>query len=275
MENIITGAKTITVAINKLGENFLPYNEELKDKVIRYIDVVPMGLLPQSNGDVFTDFENCTLTLADYNGNSYFAYNVPLDRYNPIKTGGVRLPINKKVSLQNSYIFVAENNAQIGNSVVVVVYYEDEFYSFPNTTNDLAVDAVEVKINSLDFNNMLPDNRTLVGKRIRGLALPDVTLTPSFTKSINKILINNKWGYITLQKNNYVILDHLPLFLLLEPYYLSSLQFRNIELDLINSYITIGGSTAKINEIFGENAQLIIDDLLAGSVFLNVLYENQ
>ena len=275
MENIITGAKTITVAINKLGENFLPYNEELKDKVIRYIDVVPMGLLPQSNGDVFTDFENCTLTLADYNGNSYFAYNVPLDRYNPIKTGGVRLPINKKISLQNSYIFVAENNAQIGNSVVVVVYYEDEFYSYPNTTNDLAVDAVEVKINSLDFNNMLPDNRTLVGKRIRGLALPDVTLTPSFTKSINKILINNKWGYITLQKNNYVILDHLPLFLLLEPYYLSSLQFRNIELDLINSYITIGGSTAKINEMFGEDAQLIIDDLLAGSVFLNVLYENQ
>lgn len=275
MENIITGAKTITVAINKLGENFLPYNEELKDKVIRYIDVVPMGLLPQSNGDVFTDYENCTLTLADFNGNSYFAYNVPLDRYNPIKTGGVRLPINKKISLQNSYIFVAENNAQIGNSVVVVVYYEDEFYSYPNTTNDLAVDAVEVKINSLDFNNMLPDNRTLVGKRIRGLALPDVTLTPSFTKSVNKILINNKWGYITLQKNNYVILDHLPLFLLLEPYYLSSLQFRNIELDLINSYITIGGSTAKINEIFGENAQLIIDDLLAGSVFLNVLYENQ
>lgn len=275
MENIITGAKTITVAINKLGENFLPYNEELKDKVIRYIDVVPMGLLPQSNGDVFTDFENCTLTLADYNGNSYFAYNVPLDRYNPIKTGGVRLPINKKISLQNSYIFVAENNAQIGNSVVVVVYYEDEFYSFPNTTNDLAVDAVEVKINSLDFNNLLPDNRTLVGKRIRGLALPQVTLTPSFTKCVNQILINNKWGYITLQKNNYVILDHLPLFLLLEPYYLSSLQFRNIELDLINSYITIGGSTAKINEMFGEDAQLIIDDLLAGSVFLNVLYENQ
>lgn len=275
MENIITGAKTITVAINKLGENFLPYNEDLKDKVIRYIDVVPMGLLPQSDGDVFTDFENCTLTLADFNGNSYFAYNVPLDRYNPIKTGGVRLPINKKVSLQNSYIFVAENNAQIGNSVVVVVYYEDEFYSYPNTTNDLAVDAVEVKINSLDFNNMLPDNRTLVGKRIRGLALPQVTLTPSFTKCVNQILINNKWGYITLQKNNYVILDHLPLFLLLEPYYLSSLQFRNIELDLINSYITIGGSTAKINEMFGEDAQLIIDDLLAGSVFLNVLYENQ
>lgn len=275
MENIITGSKTITVKVDNVGKNFLPFNEELKDKVIRYIDVVPMGLLPQSNGDVFTDYENCTLTLADYNGNSYFAYNVPLDRYNPIKTGGVRLPINKKVSLQNSYIFVAENNAQIGNSVVVVVYYEDEFYSFPNTTNDLAVDAVEVKINSLDFNNMLPDNRTLVGKRIRGLALPDVTLTPSFTKSVNKILINNKWGYITLQKNNYVILDHLPLFLLLEPYYLSSLQFRNIELDLINSYITIGGSTAKINEIFGEDAQLIIDDLLAGSVFLNVLYENQ
>lgn len=275
MENIITGAKTITVAINKLGENLLPYNEELKDKVIRYIDIVPMGMLPQSNGDVFTDFENCTLTLADFNGNSYFAYNVPLDRYNPVKNGGVRIPINKKVSLQNSYIFVAENNAQIGNSVVVVVYYEDEFYSFPNTTNDLAVDAVEVKINSLDFNNMLPDNRTLVGKRIRGLALPQVTLTPSFTKSVNQILINNKWGYITLQKNNYVILDHLPLFLLLEPYYLSSLQFRNIELDLINSYITIGGSTAKINEMFGEDAQLIIDDLLAGSVFLNVLYENQ
>lgn len=275
MENIITGSKTITVKVDNVGKNFLPFNEELKDKVIRYIDVVPMGLLPQSNGDVFTDFENCTLTLADYNGNSYFAYNVPLDRYNPIKTGGVRLPINKKVSLQNSYIFVAENNAQIGNSVVVVVYYEDEFYSFPNTTNDLAVDAIEVKINSLDFNNMLPDNRTLVSKRIRGLALPDVTLTPSFTKSVNKILINNKWGYITLQKNNYVILDHLPLFLLLEPYYLSSLQFRNIELDLINSYITIGGSTAKINEMFGEDAQLIIDDLLAGSVFLNVLYENQ
>lgn len=275
MENIITGSKTITVKVDNVGKNFLPFNEDLKDKVIRYIDIVPMGLLPQSNGDVFTDFENCTLTLADYNGNSYFAYNVPLDRYNPIKTGGVRLSVNKKVSLQNSYIFVAENNAQIGNSVVVVIYYEDEFYSYPNTTNDLAVDAIEVKINSLDFNNMLPDNRTLVNKRIRGLALPQVTLTPSFTKSVNQILINNKWGYITLQKNNYVILDHLPLFLLLEPYYLASLQFRNIELDLINSYITIGGSTAKINEMFGEDAQLIIDDLLAGSVFLNVLYENQ
>lgn len=273
MENIITGAKTLLVNINNTGKNFLPYSEELKDRIIRYIDVVPMDMLPDSDGDVFTDFTSAYLSLADYNGNAYMSYNVPLERYNPITNGGVRIPINKKISLQNSYIAVP-SSTEVGNTVVMVVYYEDEMYSYPNSTYDLAVDSFEVKIKSLDFNNPLPDNRTLVNKRIRGLALPIVPVTPSYTPCINAN-VPLGFGYITLQKNNYVILDHMPLMLFLEPYYLKSLVLRNIEFDLVNSYVTIGGSTAKFNAVYGEAAAALIEEFLAGSFFINVLYENQ
>ena len=261
--NLITGIKTILVPINKAGKNFIPFNEELKDRIIRYVDVVTPTALPGSNANVFSAFSSATLTLADFNGNSYVGYNVPLDRYNPVKNLGERMPINKKLSFQNSYIEIAGVGALTPSFAVVVVYYDAPEFAQVNTTNDLAVESFEVKITSAAYKNLLPDNRTLVGKRFKQIAIPTgVTITPSYATCGNDVAVEA--AYITLIKDNYLILDNAPLILFKEPYYLRSLNFRNITFDFINSYITVGGA--------GQNEDA--NALVGKSIFINILYEN-
>ena len=261
--NVITGIKTILVPINKIGKNYIPFNEELKDRIIRYVDVVTPTALPESNANVFTAFASATLTLADFNGNSYVGYSVPLDRYNPTKNLGDRIAIDKKISFQNSYIEVAGVGAITPSFAVVVVYYDAPEFAQINTTNDLAVESFEVKVTSASFKNLLPDNRTLVGKRFKQIAIPTgVTLTPSYQQCGNDVAVEG--AYITLVKDNYLIFDNAPLMLFKEPYYLRSLNFRNITFDFINSYITVGGK----DENEAANA------LVGKSVFFNILYEN-
>ena len=65
-------------------------------------------------------------------------------------------------------------------------------------------------------------------------------------------------------EDNYLIFDNAPLMLFKEPYYLRSLNFRNVTFDFINSYITVGGK--------GENEAA--NALVGKSVFFNILYEN-
>lgn len=259
--NLTTAIKTVLVPINNTGKNYIPFNEELKNRVIRYVDMVIPAALPQSNATVFDNFDAATLTLADYNGNAYVGYNLPLNRLNPTYHLGKRLPIDKKLSFQNSYI---EVNAAVNASfAVMVVYYDAPEYAQVNTTNDLAVESFEVTIKSAIFKNLLPDNRTLVNKRFKQIAIPEaVTVTPSYSECGNDLAFD--YAFITLIKDNYLILDNVPLLLFKEPYYLYSINFRNITFDFINSYITVGGDGGN------EDAE----ELVGKSVFINVLYEN-
>lgn len=262
-KNLITAIKTVLVPINNAGKNYIPYNDELQDRVIRYIDIVTPIALPNSSAAVFTQFNNATLTLADVVGNSYFAYNVPVKRYNPESNLGVRTPINKKISFQNSYIEINAIGAVAPSYAVLVIYYDAPEFAQVNTTNDLAVESFEVSIKSATFKNLLPDNRTLVNKRFKQIAIPTgVTITPSFAECGNELALN--CAYITLIKDNYLILDNVPLLLFKEPYYLENLNFRNIKFDFINSYITVGGNGAN------EDANALVGK----SVFFNILYEN-
>lgn len=262
METQITAIKSVLVPIAQSGKNYLPFVEDLKGRVIRFIDFIPVLALPGSSEDVFTEFENSTITLADENGNTYFSYQVPLSRYNPLTNFGVRIPINRRISMQNSYVEVLASNQQIGNTALMVVYYDNDQYNHSNTTNDLAVNAFEVKIQSSVFKNLFPDNRTMVNKRFRRFTLPQITTTPSYSDCCN--LTAGLMAYITLQKNNYVIVENLPLALIQEPFYLYSLGFKNIEFDFTNSYITVGG--------VGQNADANM--LIGKSIFINCTYEN-
>lgn len=261
-QNLVTGIKTVLIPINKTGYNFMPFNDELEDKIIRYIDIVTPGALPESSADVFSALDNATMSLSNVNGNSYVSYEVPLVRYNPEENLGVRIPINKKISFQNSYINI-KDNAVAESYAVLVVYYDAMAFAQVNTTNDLAVESFEVSIHNTTFRNMLPDNRTLVHRRFKQIAIPTgVTITPSFATCGNELAL--EYAYITLIKDNYLIFDNVPLMLFKEPYYLRSLNLRNITFDFINSYITIGGA--------GQNG--VANTLIDKSIFFNILYEN-
>ena len=260
--NQVTAIKTILVPINKTGKNYIPFNEELKNRVIRYVDMVMPDALPQSSAAVFTAFDYATLSLSDYNGNAYVGYNLPLQRLNPVYHLGVRIAIDKKLSFQNSYIEVTSPVVSTSYAVMVV-YYDMPEYAQVNTTNDLALESFDVPIKSAIFKNLMPDNRTLVNKRFKQIAIPElVTITPSFSECGNDKAF--KVAYMTLIKDNYLILDNVPLLLFKEPYYLQSINFRNITFDFINSYITLGGD--------GTNSDAI--ELVGKSIFINVLYEN-
>ena len=72
----------------------------------------------------------------------------------------------------------------VGRSVLLVFWYDLPEYSARNTTDAQLTDNFEVKIESNTSNNMLPDNRTMVGKRFRKIALALPTFTPTFSQSV-------------------------------------------------------------------------------------------
>ena len=259
MNKKVSGAKSVVVKLESKGKNYLPFVEYLKDRYIKYIDVVIVGSLPYSTDACITDTDGLFVTLANKSGNSFFVHDETLSRYDLLQNLGLRRPIGQKLSLQNSYITVTDD-AYVGKSVLLVFWYDLPEYSARNMTDAQLTDNFEVKIDSNYSNNLLPDNRTMVSKRFRKIALALPTYTPTFSPSVTDSDI--KHLYITLQKGNYKIFDAIPLSELYEIGNIEILDFANIVFDFTYSYIWVGGKGTRIN-VAGK------------SVFFNAVYEDK
>lgn len=255
----ISGSKTVLVKINNLGKNNLPFIEDLKDKQIKYIDVVAVTSLPYISANCISNFDTAYLTLADKTGNKFPYLNIPLLQYMTVYNQGVKPFIGSVISLQNSYVTVTDSS-DLGKYVVLVFWYDNVSYSQRNTTLDLSIDAFEVPIISATMKNQLPDNRTMVGKRFRRLfsSFPDVTA--SFKTGIT--YTDSKDLYLSLYKGNYAVIDTLPICLLYDQFLYEKLELSNIIFDFTNSFILVGGN--------GSGSSLI-----GKTVFLNAEYENK
>lgn len=258
MNKKVSGAKSVVVKLESIGKNYLPFVEYLKDRYIKFIDVVLVGSLPYSTDNVITETSGLFITLADKSGNSFFVRDETLARYDVQQNYGLRRPIGQKLSLQNSYINVT-NESMVGRSVLLVFWYDLPEYSARNTTDAQLTDNFEVKIESNTSNNLLPDNRTMVGKRFRKISLALPTFTPTFSQSVTYNDAHHI--YITLQKGNYKIFDAVPLILLYEIGNIEQLDFANIIFDFTYSYIFVGGNGAI--------------DVTGKSVFFNAVYEDK
>ena len=55
MNKKVSGAKSVVVKLESIGKNYLPFVEYLKDRYIKFIDVVLVGSLPYSTDNGITD----------------------------------------------------------------------------------------------------------------------------------------------------------------------------------------------------------------------------
>lgn len=252
----VSGAKTVIVPITTIGKNYLPYVEYLNNRYIKYIDCVIVNSLPYSAGTPITSTDNLFVSLAQQSGNLYFVENEPLVKFDIEQNQGIRKPILQKVSLQNSYIECTDVTL-IGQSVLLVFWYDLPEFSQRNKTQNLLTDYFEVKIQSLTEHNQFPDNRTMVGRRFRNFLVTYPSSTPSLSQGISEANANDL--YITLQKGNYKVVDTLPLKVFYQINKLQNVDFANIIFDFTYSYIFCGVNAD--NSVVGK------------SVMINATYE--
>ena len=236
MNKKVSGGQSVIVPITCVGRNYLPFVEDLKDRVIKYIDIVDVTPIDGSTGVGNTPQY---ITLSGKSGYIMEFDNYPTINLKPYSTYGSRRLIGKKLSLQNSF-FTNGDASNIGKSVVCVFWYDEPEYSARNTTNNVSISTVEVPFVSKTFKNMLPDNRTMAGKRFRSIAwdlLP--SYTPSFKTAANSDVETN--AYLTLLNGNVAILNNIPVQCLVELANVESLEFSNIKFDFTNSYIQLAG----------------------------------
>ncbi len=257
MNKKVSGAKSVVVPISSLGKNYLPYVEYLNGRFVKYIDFVVVNSFPNSTDTPVASSDGITLSLAVSSGNAYFVKDEPLKRFDIEENLGIRKPIMQRVSLQNSYLLVADE-AAVGKSVLLVFWYDLHEYSSRNTTDEVSTDGWETQIVSLTDKNQMPDNRTMVGKRFRRISVTFQKHLPTYTEGVTYEQARNI--FVTLQKGNYRVIDALPLLEFYELGLLQSVDFANIIFDFTNSYLSIGQAASA--------------DLVGKSVLLNAVYED-
>lgn len=235
----VSGSKTVLVPISKVGNNYFPFIEDLKDKYIKYIDTVIMTVLtPNESGTPVSDNTDLFLTLNSKSGNVHTTKDMPLIRYDVASNLGVRVPVMQKISLQNSYI-LNEDPTKVGKYVILVFWYDEQSYSARNITTNTLVDGFSIPIITNTGKNAMPDNRTMTGKRFRKLYVTYPTLTPTLGSGITSLQAQSL--YVTFQKSGYALIENLPLPLLFQIPNLEFIEFANIIFDFTYSYIQVGG----------------------------------
>lgn len=263
MNNKLSGAKLVLVEIKRVGRNYIPLVEFLHNRVIKYIDFCPTYYLPGIAGEVGLNYynqeSNMYLTLMNEYGTEEIHREVPLVRYDYMRTMGIRQPIGTKISLQNSFIDCQSEDA-VGKVVALMFYYDLPEYSSKNSTNRLITDAISVPLTTYVRYNQLPDVDRLRGKRFRWIGVDLVNVTPDQQTCVN----NFDNLFITLRNGTYNIVEDMPLHLFWQLFFLERLEWANIVFDFQNSFITIGGAGTIPN---------VETDYIGKSVFLNLQYE--
>lgn len=256
----LSGAKAVLVPINRIGNNPLPYIEDLKNRYIKYIDFYPVQYLPEVEDTGCQTDTDMYLTLADVTGNTYLINQMPLARFNYAATTGNRQTVAAKISLQNSRI-VCHNSAAVGTTALLVFWYDLPEFSRQNKTDLTITDSLTVPLLSPIRHNLLPDEERMALKRFRRILLGTPSITPDYGSGLTEEQLKNM--YLTLRKGTYNVVENLPVWLLYQLRMLEKSEFANIVFDLQSSYLTIGGAGSAPD----------IDTYIGKNVFLNLVYE--
>lgn len=257
MNKKLSGAKAVIVPIKQVGKNYLPFVEDLRNRYIKYIDAVATDHLPETSMSGVNAFTSMSITIADKIGNMAVMRDLPLDRLNYETTYGVRQPIGREMSMQNSYITVT-NSSMVGKGILLVFWYDLPEYSKKNTTDETIVDGLTIPITTSVFKNQLPDSMTMASKRFRSILWQPVGITPDFQTGVS--YTDGKNLYLTLRKGSYNVVENVPLALLYQMWQADKIQFANMIFDFQSSYIIVGGAGTYTTPV-------------GKSVFLNFQYE--
>lgn len=257
----LSGAKAVTVPIRKMGNNPLPFIEDLRNRYIKYIDFYPVQYLPDTQEAGCTTDDGMFLTLSDVTGNGYLVKDMPFFRFNYAKTTGNRQPICAKISLQNSMI-VCQNEEVVGTMVLLIFWYDLPEFSRQNKTDMTITDSLTVPITSHLRHNTLPDEERMALRRFRRILLGTPSVTPDYGTGMTEEQLKNM--YITLRKGTYNVIENLPIWLLYQLRMMEKSEFANIVFDFQSSFLTIGGAGSIPN---------VTTDYVGKNVFLNLVYE--
>lgn len=262
MNTKLSGAQLVLVPITRLGENYFPVVQYLRDRVIKFVDFYESAYLPGVANNVgLAATSDMFLSIKNQQGNEFLHYEMPLDRFDYAKTLGVRQPIFTKISLENSYVNCQDAN-NIGKIAAFVFYYDLPEYSKKNDANALITDAVSIQLTTATRYNQFPDIDRLTGKRFRKLLLGIPSVTPDLQTALTASQLAN--CFVTLRKGSYNVVENLPLPILWQLGMLTQTEWANITFDFQNSYITIGGAGTIPN---------VNTDYIGKSVFMNMQYE--
>ena len=262
MNTKLSGAQLVLVEIKRVGRNYLPLVENLRSRIIKYIDFCQTTYLPGVAGAVgLASTQDMYFTIMNEMGNTELHREMPLERFDYAATLGVRQPICSKISLQNSYID-CQDASQVGKFAALVFYYDLPEYSARNSADKVITDAIAVSLTTAVRNNQLPDTDRLTGKRFRKILLGTPTVTPDYQNGLGTSELAN--CFITLRKGTYNVVENMPVSLLYQMAMLEKSEWANIIFDFQNSYITIGGAGTIPN---------VQTDYIGKAVFFNLQYE--
>ena len=262
MNTKLSGAQLVLVPITRVGINYFPVVQYLKDRVIKYIDFCPASYLPNiANAVGLTSTDDMYMSIKNIQGNEYLHYEIPLQRFDYAQTLGVRQPVFSKISVPDSYIN-CQDASNVGKMAALMVYYDLPEYSARNNAERVITDAVTVSLTTETRFNVFPDIDRLNGKRFRRILLGAPTVTPDLQTGLDWSKLQNI--YVTLRKGSYNVIENMPVYLLYQLQMLEKSEFANIIFDFQNSYLTIGGAGTIPN---------VQTDYIGKSVFFNVQYE--
>ena len=261
MNKKLSGAQMVLVPIERVGINKIPYQDNLRGRVIKYIDFHIAPYCPGTDKPGVTIAEDMYITILDEYANTKLQSNLPLTRIDYQNTLGIRQPIFEKISVENSYI-LCENSDNVGKVAMLVFWYDLPEFSARNNSDRTIIDSVSIPLTTSVLYNQFPDEERLAGKRFRRLLVFDTTTTPDLQDGIDYQYLQNL--YLTLRKGSYAVVSDLPLMLLYQLQMLEKTEFANIIFDFQSSYITIGGAGSIEN---------VNEDYIGKSVFINLQYE--
>lgn len=261
MNTKLSGAQLVLVPITNLGVNRFPIVENLRGRVIKFIDFYPTNYLPDTSAAGCNSSQDLYITIRNEAGNTDLHFALPLVRLDYTQTLGNRTPIMSKINLQSTYID-CQNAALVGKTAAFIFWYDLPEYSQRNTTDTLITDAISVPLTTATRYNVLPDSDRMTGKRFRRILLGAPTTTPDLQTGLGWSELENV--YLTLRKGSYNIAENIPVYLLYQLQMLFKSDWQNIIFDFQSSYITIGGAGTIPN---------VSTDYLGKSVFFNLQYE--
>ena len=232
MEYIVNGAIGISLYNLKQGRNFLPFIADLKDRVIKYIDVV-YGITDTSDVQIDAPQEFLTLSLCKKDTNEMVFDEVSAKNFDPWSKYGVRQFIGYKLDLEKSFIN-ADSNA-VGENTFLVFYYQDDKIPQSNSlVKKVASSSVYFGSSTMNY---FPENRTLADKVFTGIFPPIAELTDNGdVSSISHI----DGMFINLVRESNMFVRNVPLMLLFRSYeMISHISFDGIQIDFTNSFIQI------------------------------------
>ena len=261
MNTKLSGCQMVLVPIERVGKNKFPFIENVRGRVIKYIDFYASQYLPDTTTSGAVATADMYLTIMDEFGNTEIHNHVPLERFDYVSTQGIRVAIGEKISLNECYVD-CKNAANVGKLAAFIVWYDLPEFSKRNTTDKLMTDYLSIPLTTTVRYNQLPDEERMAGKRFRRILAAAPSVTPDFADGITESALSNL--YLTLRKGSYLVVDRLPLSMLKQLKMQEKTTFQNIIFDLQSSYVTIGGQGTIPD---------VTTDYIGKSVFLNLQYE--